>query len=63
MQLKCKDAAAAMEMLQQSERIEQDMRLAINVFEKRGHWKESLVIREWQDIDVSQEWVCGLSGE
>ena len=42
-----------------SERIEQDMRLALNVHDKGQHqWTENLVVREWHDIDMSQEWRC-----
>eukprot|EP00128_Syssomonas_multiformis_P003760 Colp12_sorted_trinity150504_noHs@16938 len=59
--LKCKDAADAMKMLTQSERIEQDMSLALEVFKRNGFWHEHLVIREWHDIEVSQEWRCFIS--
>ena len=56
--LKCFSARDAFEMLTQSERIEQDMRLALLVFDRNGHWDQNLVVREWHDIDVSQEWRC-----
>ena len=56
--LKCLTARDAFEMLTQSERIEQDMRLALTVHERNGHWDQHLVVREWHDIDVSQEWRC-----
>lgn len=41
--LKCANAAEAMSMLTQSERIEQDMRLALACFESNGTWNENLV--------------------
>ena len=47
-----------MRMLCQSERVEQDMRLALEVYREQGHWNESLAIREWVTIDISQEWRC-----
>lgn len=56
--LLCEDAKAAISMLTQSERIEQDMRLALEVYERNKSWNEHLVVREWHDIDVGQEWRC-----
>jgi hypothetical protein len=56
--LKCATAKDAMEMLTQSERIHQDMTLALTVYERRGFWEQHLAVREWVDIDVSQEWRC-----
>ena len=56
--LHCQDANEGMRMLMSSERIYQDLTLALDVFARKKHWNQHLVVREWQDIHVSMEWRC-----
>lgn len=50
--LRVRTASQALNMLMQSERIYQDMKMALMIPER---FEENIVVRQWQDIDVDME--------
>ena len=53
--MRIKDASQAINCFARSERIDNDMKLALDVASRSGEWTESFCVRKWHNIAVDME--------